>query len=393
MRLSRRYYRWLVIGLLGFALSACGSRGSDSEFFTEEVAPKKPKVSNQTELKRNWRVNLGKSIGTGDAILSPALLGDNLYAAATNGTVEKIVASTGKTAWKKQFKKETITAGVGVGGGLVLVATDQGRVYALNQSDGEVSWRVSLSSEILASPVIDGDVVVARTGDGKVFGLAAYDGEVLWTISRQLPRLTLRGESRPLMFGGAVFAGFAGGTLAAVEAKSGRALWDFPISFPRGTSEIDRLADVDTDPLLVGNNIYISSYQEVTHALNIQEQRIDWSVDVSSFNPLAYDAAYLYISDKKGVVHQINRANGTKVWSQDGLRLRDVSAPISVGPYVAVSDGDAGLWVIDKRSGEFIGRHRLGAKAVIGGAIVDGDTIFVMDSDGDLQSLRLQPAS
>ncbi len=394
LSISNKYFmRFFVIFALSLVLAACGGRSKDSDFFQEEVAAKKPKVNNQTVLDRNWRRNLGPKIGTGDAIISPALLGDFLYAASTNGRVEKIEAGSGKQVWEARFKKETITAGVGVGGGLVLFATDQGKVYALNQTSGEVSWQVSLSSEILASPVIDGDVVVARTGDGKVYGLASYDGEVLWTISRQLPRLTLRGDSRPLMVGGAVFTGFADGTLAAVEAGNGRALWDFPISFPRGTSEIDRLADVDTDPLLVGNHIYISSYQEVTHALNIQEQRIDWSVDVSSFNPLSYDAAYLYISDKSGVVHQIDRTNGNKVWSQDGLRLREVGAPISVGPYVVVSDGDSGVYVIEKRSGNFVGRHRLGAKSIVGEAIVEGDNIFFTDSDGDLQSIQVTPKS
>lgn len=388
MPIIKRFSLLLLVTML---LASCGGKSKDSDFFKEEVPEKKPKVNNQTVLDRNWQKGLGKKISTGDAIISPALLGEHIYAAATNGRVQKFSSTTGEKIWQTKLAKETITAGVEVGSGLVLVATDQGMVYALNQENGEISWQVRLSTEILASPVVDADIVVARTGDGKVYGLAAYDGEILWTISRQLPKLTLRGDSRPLIYGGVVFAGFSDGTLAAVEAKSGRALWDFPISFPRGSSEIDRLADVDTDPLLVGNYIYVSSYQEITHALNIPEQRIDWSVDVSSYHPLAYDAAFLYISDKQGVVHQINRSTGEKVWSQDGLRLRNVSAPISVGPYVLVGDGDSGLYVIEKRSGDFVGRHKLGAKNIIGEPIVDGDNIFFIDSDGDLQSLSIAP--
>lgn len=380
----------LIISLL-LALAACGGKTKKTEFFEEEVAPKKPKISNQTSVKRNWVVDVGSKIGEGDAELSPALLGQHIYAAALSGKVVKIDAVTGKQLWKASIGKDQITAGVAVGSGLVLVASDQGIVYALNQSDGSKSWQVQLSSEILANPAVGNDIVVARTGDGKVYGLAAYDGEILWTISRQQPRLTLRGDSRPVVFGGVVFAGFSDGTLAAVEAKNGRPIWDFPISFPRGTSEIDRLSDIDTNPLLVNNYIYVSSYQEVTHALNIQEQRIEWSADVSSFHSLAYDAANLYITDKKGVVHQISRAEGQKVWSQDGLRLSSVSAPIAVGPYVVIGDGDSKLWVIDKRSGDFIGKHSLGAKTIIGEPIVDGDSIYFMDSDGDLQSIFVGP--
>lgn len=381
-------FRLIVALSLCAVVMACGNT-KKTDFFGEEEKPVKPKVETVTDIKRNWSVSLGSRISEGDAIISPAILGDYVYAAATNGRVAKFDAATGKREWQAVLKKETITAGVHVGGGLVLVATDQGIVYALNQSDGSIAWQAQLSSEILASPVYGSDVVVARTGDGKVFGLSPFDGSVIWTISRQLPKLTLRGDSKPLIFQGVVFTGFSDGTLAALEAKSGRALWDFPISFPRGTNELDRLADVDTDPLMVGNFIYVSSYQEITHALNIPEQRIAWSVDVSSFNPLAYDAAYLYISDKQGVVHKIDRANGDKVWSQEGLRVYNVSAPVSIGPYVAVADGKGSLYIMNKSDGSYAGRHRLGADTILGAPIVDADTVIFIDSDGRLQSLSL----
>jgi len=378
----------LVIVLL--TVAACGGKSKKTDFFDAEPAPKKPKIEDKkTKLDRNWRVGLGKKIKEGDALISPVLSGEYLYAASTDGRVQKIAAESGKRAWQTKLKKQRISAGVGAGSGLVLVGTDQGLVYALNQTDGAVAWQVKLSSEILASPVASNEVVVARTGDGKVYGLAAYDGEVLWTISRQLPRLTLRGDSQPLIFQGVVFAGFSDGTLAAVEAVTGRALWDFPISFPRGTNEIDRLSDIDTTPLLVGDYIYVSSYQEITHALNIKQQKIEWSSDISSYHALAYDAAHLYLSDRNGIVHQLNRETGRKNWSQRGLRLSNISAPVSVGPYVLVADGDGSIYVMDKGDGHYLGRHRLGAKNIVGEPIVDSDTIYLIDTDGNLQSISV----
>lgn len=380
--------RFILICASALVLAACGS-SKKTEFFGEELKPVKPKITTTTKLQRNWSLSLGSKIAPGDALLSPAILGNSVYAASPNGRVSKIDAATGKREWQITLKKQKISAGVGVGGGLVLVATDQGVVYALNQTDGAIAWQTTLSSEVLASPVIGGEIVVARSGDGKVYGLSSFNGEIEWTISRQLPKLTLRGDSKPLVFQGVVFTGFSDGTLAALEAKNGRALWDFPISFPRGTNEIDRLADVDTDPLLVGDYIYVSSYQEITHALNIKEQRIEWSADVSSFHPLAYDAAYLYISDKQGVVHKLNRSDGAKTWSQEGLRVFDISAPISVGPYVVVADGTGSLYVMSKRDGQYLGRHKLGASTIVGEPIVDSDTFIFLDSSGSLQSLSL----
>ncbi|MEO0367452.1 MAG: outer membrane protein assembly factor BamB [Pseudomonadota bacterium] len=385
MRLTKLPILLIVFAMLG----ACGEKAKDTDFFGAEEKPRKPKVSNQTSLDSNWRIGVGEGTGAGGIVISPALLGANIYAAAVNGRIVKADAQTGRVVWDTRLKKKTITGGVGVGGGLVLVGTSQGVVHALNQSDGAEAWNTKLDSEILASPVIEDDVVIARSGDGKVYGLAAYDGEILWTISRQLPRLTLRGDSEPLVLNGAAIAGFADGTLAAVEAKTGRALWDFPISFPRGTNEIDRLADIDTKPLLVGDFIYVSSYQEIMHALNIKQQGIAWSTSVSSYHPIAFDSAYLYLSDRHGVVHKIDRTDGAKVWSQDALRLFTTSAPIAVGPYVLISDGDGSIYTMRKRDGQLVGKHGLGAKTIVGEPIVDSDTIYFIDSDGTLRSLNV----
>lgn len=382
-------FRLIMVCSLLLILAACGGKSKNTDFFGPELEPVKPKVETTTKLQRNWAHNLGKRIRPGDAVLSPAQLGEYVYAASSSGRVEKITIESGKTKWSYKLKDERITAGVSVGGGLILFGTGEGAIYALNQDDGELAWKALLDSEVLASPVIAGNVVVARTGDGKVYGLSAFDGSRTWTISRQLPKLTLRGDSRPAVTQGIIFAGFSDGLLAAFEAETGRALWDFPISFPRGTNDIERLSDIDTNPLLVGDYIYVSSYQEVTHALDIPGQKIAWSTDVSSYHSLAYDAAFLYISDKNGIVHQIDRATGNKTWSQEALKLFPVSAPVSVGPYVVVSEGDGGLYILSKQDGRLLGKHNLGAKTIIGEPAVDSDTIFILDSDGTLQSLSI----
>jgi outer membrane protein assembly factor BamB len=104
---------------------------------------------------------------------------------------------------------------------------------------------------------------------------------------------------------------------------------------------------------------------------------------------LAYDAAYLYISDKQGVVHQIDRSNGNKSWSQEGLRVFNISAPISVGPYVVVADGKGLVYVMNKTDGSYAGRHKIGADTILGSPLVDSDTFIFIDSSGKLQSLSL----
>jgi len=378
-----------LVVVLSLTLVACSSKTKDTDFFGEDEKAKRPKVTTTTKLSRNWRINLGKSFSRNDAQLKPAISGSNVYSASINGSVYKVSLENGKRIWNVKFKKTNITGGVSAGEGLVLAGTNQGRLLALKQEDGSVAWEAKLATAILSSPVIDDDIVIARTIDEKVYGISAFDGEILWTISRKSPSLTLRGESQPLLIQGITFVGFSDGTLAALDAKTGRALWDFPISFPRGTNELENLSDVDTTPLLVGKSIYVSSTQDVTHSLDIQEQKLAWSEEVSSTHALAFDAAYLYVSDREGVIHQLDRSSGEKVWSQEGLRLFSTSAPVSLGSYVVVGDGDGNLYTLNKSDGSFAGRHSLGAKSIVGDPLVEDDSMIFADSSGSLQSLRI----
>jgi outer membrane protein assembly factor BamB len=377
----------LLLLVVSLSLVACASNKKD-DYFAEIKPQDKPKVKNITSLKNNWSLNMSGDIQAGESDLSPVLLADSVYAAAPNGRVYKVDAQNGKPQWRVDLDVE-VSAGVHVGGGLVLLGTPEGEVIALYQDSGKEAWRAQVTSEILASPVGDNEIVVVRSIDGRVHGLSSNNGELEWTISRQLPRLTLRGDSKPLLTQGVAFIGFADGTFAALDSASGRALWDFPISFASGRSEIERLADVDTNPLIVGNKLYVSSYQDTTHSVNVVEQKVEWTAELSTYNEFAYDAASLYLTDRQGVVHRLDRTTGEVLWSQEALKHRVLSTPVSIGPFLLFADDDGDIFVLDKRDGSFAGRHNLGAERIIGSPESESDTIYFIDSDGSLRSLSL----
>ena len=385
----KRLYPVFIISFVFLTACSTFSGGSSKSDIPEIKPADKPKVTNITKVKRNWSKGLGKKIDENAITISPQLYGDKLYAASANGAVYSIMANDGKQVWKTKIKQE-ITAGVGVGSGLVAVGTNEGKIHTFTSDTGQAVWTQQMSSEVLASPVVSGQYVIVRTGDGKLAALSASDGEILWTISRKLPKLSLRGDSPPLVMKNVVLAGFSDGFMVAVDLQTGRALWNLPVAFPKGRSEIERLSDIDSTPLLVGNNIYVTSYQDVTRALDMEQQKMAWRADVSSYHPLAYDASHLYITNKEGFVSQINRFDGTILWTQEGLKLRGVSAPASVGSYVAVSDSDGQLYLLNKADGSFAGRHKLGAKSIVGQPIVQDQTLFFMDTSGALKSINVQ---
>ena len=57
-----------------------------------------------------------------------------------------------------------------------LILTGDGKVIALDVASGKVLWKVSVSSEVLAAPLVTGDRVIVRSVDGLVLVVEPADG-------------------------------------------------------------------------------------------------------------------------------------------------------------------------------------------------------------------------
>ena len=60
---------------------------------------------------------------------------------------------------------------------------------------------------MLSAPVVGERLIAVRTVDGRLHGIALKDGQELWTQEQQVPRLSLRGTSWPVLVGDLVLSG------------------------------------------------------------------------------------------------------------------------------------------------------------------------------------------
>ena len=103
----------------------------------------------------------------------------------------------------------------------MVVGSSKGDVIALSESDGKPRWRVRINAEILSAPAIGNDLVVVRGVDGRLHGLSPRDGSEIWVVEQQVPRLSLRGTSRPILAGDLAICGFDNGRVVAVARGNG----------------------------------------------------------------------------------------------------------------------------------------------------------------------------
>jgi outer membrane protein assembly factor BamB len=373
-------HRVWILALFALLIS-CGGK---SKVVKLPPAPL-PEFSARIQPQRLWSVDLGSAIKGGDGQFAPVLAGETVYAAHPKGEVAAIEAVSGKRRWTASVKG-AITAAPAVGEGLVLLGTEDGVVFALDQNDGKQRWEARLSSETLASGAVDAGMAIVRTLDGGVHGLDSADGKSRWSFKRESPALTLRGGAAPLATLGAVLVGSDNGKVLVADIKNGRVLWEMPVAQPHGRTEIERLVDINTTPLLKDGVLYVAVYQNKVVALEIKGRRILWSRDISSHRALAADQDAVYATDDKDNVLALNRQTGADLWKQEALVRRRLSAPVVADEYAVVVDFEGYAHWLDRKNGQIAGRTRLGSEA-IGGITSAGGTVFAMTRDGAVEAM------
>ena len=385
MRVSRTFP--LLVLLLG--LCGCGTGKYLSEMMgdVDNAIPPTPltAIAETSRVTRYWSTDVGSGTNELYIKLIPAFVDERAFVADSDGVVVGLDAKSGKRLWKKDIDLP-ITGGPGADFSMVLLGTSEGDVVSLIPDNGEELWRAKVSSEILSSPRENDNVVIIRTIDGKLFALEATTGERLWVYDRTVPALTLRGTSTPVIAGDIVIAGFDGGRVTALDRDNGKLIWETRVAIARGRSELERMVDIDAQPLVYDDIIYIATYQSNIAALTLQTGAILWQREISAYTELGVDENYLYVSDDEGNVWALDKETGISVWKQEQLLHRKPTGPSVIGDKVVVGDLEGYLHWMDKQSGEFVARTRVTESPILVKPTVVNDKLYVYASDGTLAS-------
>ncbi len=382
----------VLVAALFAALSGCGISRYVPDFMagdevTEQPAPLvefKPTL----EVDTLWSEEVGG--GAQHLKLAPVVVDARIFTADQKGEVSALDVITGERIWE-QDTDVPLSGGPGAGEDLVLVGTREGEILALSQEQGAIVWKSQVSSEVLAAPKAAEGVAVARTLDGKLFGIDAVSGSRLWVYDRQVPVLTLHGTSAPVLVEGFVIAGFDSGSLVALDLKTGKLTWETNIAQPRGRTELERMVDIDAEPVVFDDTIYVATFQGRIAAVSLYSGQIVWDRDLSSYAGIGVDSDYVYLTDEQSQVWALDRYSGASVWNQNKLHDRSVTAPTPLGEYVVVGDLEGYLHWMRKEDGQFAARIRVDRSPIIVAPLAREGTLFALSASGQLGAYRPHP--
>ena len=383
----------LIFVLCFVLLAGCSTLTELRQDFADKVFGREPpnppaeleEFKASYNAKIDWSSNAGK---TEKYDYTPAMDSSAVYSANAAGELYKIDSTNGRQIWRINVG-EPISGGVGLGAGIVLVGSNKGNVFAYD-ANGKLIWKAKVSSEVLSVPRYFDGIVIARTGDNHIFGLDATDGSRKWVYERINPALTLRSSVGVVVDSGAVYAGFAGGKLVAIRADNGKLIWEATVAQPKGVTEIERIADITSLPVVDGPLVYAVAYQGKIAAVDRRSGKVVWNRDISSYSGLSAEDGKVLVSHTLGAVYSLDYETGKTFWRQGVLSNRRLTAPLPMSNLIAIGDLEGYVHFLTRDEGKFAARIKLDSNPVM--SLIAGKSIsqvIAATRDGGLYAISV----
>ena len=323
-------------------------------------------------------------IGTVGFPMVPTVSGGVFYVASGSGDVVALQADSGAPLWRASAGG-AISAGVGSDGRYTSVVTRGNEVVTFDS--GREVWRKRVPSAVVTPPFVAGERVFVMGVDRVVHAFDAIDGRRLWVYSKPGDALTLAQASVVTSFRNNLVVA-QGQRLTALDPLRGTVQWEVPLASPRGSNEVERLADLIGPAVRVGDRVCARAFQSAVGCADAARGALLWSRNNAGAQSVASNEELVFGADASDRITAWRASTGDVAWQSEKLLYRGLSGALAVGPSVVFGDSEGYLHFMAASSGEQQLRLRTGSKAILGAPALSGTTMLVVAQDGGIYAFR-----
>jgi outer membrane protein assembly factor BamB len=304
--------------------------------------------------------------------------------AASRGGVLSAHDTAGKRLWSVDIK-EPITGGVAYDAAsqTAIVSTRSGRIVAVDAQTGAQRWVQQLSGSVLTPALIHNNRVVLSANDGFLHGLSLQTGQSIWQFATQVPAISVRGSAKPtLLDNNTALLATADGRVHAVSIESGVPLWSRRIGLGMGSSEVERMSDMDAMPVVDNGQLYAISYSGQMLGVDLASGQVLFVNEAASTRALALAKGMVFATTLDGDVRAYNRTTGQPIWESKALAYRQLTNPVVIGNYLAVGDFEGVVHIFDATTGDIVSRVQ--TKGALRSLQVQGNLLMAQSSSGQV---------
>ena len=366
--------RWLAVLVCAGLLLACGS---DKPKPTP-LEPLAPKIAGRLV----WQA---KVTGVQFPLLTASRDGAFIVA-GDDGTVLSLEAATGTERWRAQVGSG-LSAGVGTDGRFTSVVTRNNEVVVLDQ--GRVLWRATLPGRVLTAPLVAGERVFVMGVDRVVHAFDAVDGRKLWVMQRPGDALTLGQVGVVSAVRDTLVVG-QGPRMTGVDPVRGTVRWEASVANPRGTNEVERLADLVGPAARVGDVLCVRAFQASVGCVDAVRGTLLWSRNASGSQAVGADDKVVVAGDGSDRLSAWRQGTGELLWTTEKFLFRGLGGVLLAGRTAVFGDSHGFVHFLDREDGQPLLRLLTDGSGIVGAPMVSGTTLLVVTRAGGLYAFRPQ---
>ena len=335
-----------------------------------------------------------------DLIYNPIITEEFIYLNAYQGRIYALDKNLNR-AWVYDLE-HVISSGLGMANDALFLVDQDGHLISLNPNKPELLWREFIGSQVLHSPSFseDGFLTFLQLDNGNLIAVNTLTGKIRWNFVNNLPALTLHGAGKPVAANSNAMSNVAGdilyfgspvGKVHALDAATGNLIWEAFISLPKGASELDRVVDANTLPLIQNDTLFIGNYQGKIAAYQRFTGTLLWNYTAGTHKNLLADDQLLYVVTDDSRLLALDQQTGQLVWQQDQLNLRKLTSPALLEDFLVVGDAEGYVHLINRATGLINGRYQVSTAAIKAQPRVGKDNLlYILTADGFFTQLRLK---
>lgn len=297
--------------------------------------------------------------------------------------------SVGERVWSIKVGDQ-ITGGVALDAlsQTAIISTRSGKVMAFDSSTGAKRWEQQLSGTVLTPALITNNRVILSANDGLLHGLSLQTGQSVWQFATQVPAISVRGSAAPtLLDSKTALLATADGRLHAVTTDNGLPQWSRRIGVGTGSSEVERMSDVDGKPIVDKNQLFAVSYSGQMLGIDLATRQVMFLNELASLKALAVNNQQVIGTGLNGKVIAYDRNSGETLWESEELAYRHLTNPVMIGNYIAVGDLDGVVHLFDPASGKIVSRVQ--TKGALSSLQVQGSRLMTQSTSGQVAIWQL----
>jgi outer membrane protein assembly factor BamB len=266
----------------------------------------------------------------------------------------------------------------------VFIGASDGQFYSIDAETGKVVWTFPTKIETLSEPLLNEGVLYILTGNNSLFALDAATGKQLWLYTRQdTSSLSIRGGSKPALRNGTLYVGFSDGSIVALLAQNGALKWEKQLSHNK------KFRDLDSDPLLEGDFMYVTGYDDHVYCLRAATGETVWQAPYGGYGSILLSGDRLYLASSSGEFLALQKETGQKVWSFP-LKEGIATGASMLKGLVVFGESQGALQILDAASGKQISSFSPG-RGILSPPTVDEKTgmVYFISNEANLYALRV----